>query len=269
MGGKHSTIVETDSVGRFTLPILNTRNSFQEKILLTVNFKGTANDFEKMYGLYVDTFGLKMINWLSDKYYTLEKIGTFIPELPEDYKISDRREIELDAVVVVAQKNTEYNEYISEMDPDGICDDYVCYNHRLNCPFHKSGRRPYDGEVFKAGTVFAKAFKKNQGIKLAVNSNGDFIYRCIYKNMPKTIKFIYGTWVNEKTYLGNNIEVNSGAPIKKPLLYWNSNNTNLKNGEGVISFFTNDMKGDYVCNIEYICGDNIYTTTVHFTVVPK
>ena len=264
MGGTHSGIVATDSIGRFTLPYLSTRTSFQEKILLTVNFKSTANDFEKMYGLYLDTVGLKMVNWLSDKYYIQKIKGSFLSELPDEYKIQDRREVELDAVIVVAPKKTDYNEYFSEMGPDGICDDYVCYNHRLNCPFHTTGRRPYDGEIFKAGTVFAKPFKK--GIKLAVNSNGDFIYRCIYKNMPKTMRFIYGTWLNEKTYVGNNIEAIEGAPIKKPLLYWNSNNVNLKNGEGLISFFTNDMKGDYVCDIQCISGTNIYTSTVHFVV---
>ena len=269
MGGKNATIVNTDSSGRFTLPIINQRIEFPGKIMLTVNFKDYLGDPDKMYGLYIDTVGKKINKWLADKYYRFTYNLSSSQKLPDEYNPANKNEKELDAVVVIAQKKVEYNEYVSEMGPGGYCNDYVCNYGYLNCMQHTTGRRPFDGEIFDAQHIHVKPFNNIKNYNVKATQDGKFVYRCKYKNMPPTMQLINGIWENENQKIPIAFDSTSFVPIKQVVLYWNSKVNLNQNKEATISFFTNDMKGDYVCDIQCISGTNIYTSTVHFVIEPK
>jgi hypothetical protein len=148
----------------------------------------------------------------------------------------------LKQVVIRAGDNDEYE------DRHGGCQDYVCMYNVLNCqtPGHKVGsRKPVIGQDY--------TYRDAPG--------GHLIYRgCIDGGVSPMIGMLNA--IHQPTqdhYYSDSTNLQSPDPITLSTLYWAPVVSTDKNGEAVITFFTNDLKGRFYLLVQGITNAGTFS----------
>lgn len=166
--------------------------------------------------------------------------------LPEEEKEALNKIKTLTAVVVKSKSEKDAWGTFRSKD----CNDYVCMNNILNCTNHRfGGTKPVDGESYHyLGKMVVyrgcAAEKKDIFVKLKGRYYSKEFYKADYEKFNAPDLEIYST------------------------VYWLPEIVTDKNGEGTISFYTNDLPGIFSITIEGITEKGVVNGRKLLKVLP-
>ncbi|WP_276485035.1 hypothetical protein [Paraflavitalea pollutisoli] len=248
LAGESTIILSTDEAGRFDLPAAALRGQAQRKLLLSLVSKTPIG-----YEVLLDSTEKLVNEQLAQRYYPLN--GLQADELSWEEKDQLRAAPGKLLEEVVITRTVNRDEYVSKMNDNGVCDDYVCRLGFLNCPIHPKGaegtRLPVEGERY--------------AVEGALGTRS-VIYHCAYPGRPKHIQSINATWYPEVFY---DLDVTADNPpelLHRTTLYWAPLLLTDDQGQAEVSFHTNLVTGTFQCMVQGITDTGVFQGKVWFTV---
>jgi len=181
----------------------------------------------------------------------------------------------LQAAVVKAQSQTEYNSISGEYNSTHCNEDYVCtHNHGgpqnpeynvVNCPFVKTYScavvKPVEGgryTIYPPDAIYRKSF----GAPVIT-------YHCATPAMPAFMK-VLDPILQAKAFplpcAGDSNILGSGL---QSTVYWNHALTTNADGETTISFYTDDLTGNFTCFLQGVSAAGVIAGRSSFSVVKQ
>lgn len=243
-GGRSSRMISTDSLGRFTVPadLLKADNGQQVRVLLPGN-KDRENGYQPIYPSRPN----KMDSILASYNFPAT---VFYDDEPTEAEVSAQKKM-LKAVVVTAKKSDEYQSI--DVFKSTTCRDWVCMNNILNCKNHPSGYKPIHGARYMYNGGFPVRY---EGCNLkGPGETGEFV------------KIIDPICYPKEYYVADYSKFNPDAPEVLSTLYWSYKVITDINGEATVSFYTNDIKGRFVCSIQGYSDEGPFTAKTFFRVI--
>ena len=234
-------LFETDSSGRFELPSNAFRLPTGKKGYVVVASPDKFDD----YRLEMHSTLTRLEDSLAHIDYpdaVVEKA-----ELVEEEK--KHLKATLQTVVVKAEKDNRYSPgFFRSSD----CNDWVCMYNILNCPNHRFGSQPVNGEVY------------------TLPGRGRVVYvACVQDSMKPSpfMQFVRGTYYAKEFYVSDYSKFNPPEPEMMSTMFWAHQVTTDANGEAKIWFYTNDLNGRYWCILQGLSGAGAVSGRYSFRLV--
>jgi len=243
---------KTDESGYFLLPPELTATPPNWKLSLTVNAKNKED-----YSFKFDHPEDSVYSLLAKKSIINKKVaaGEMLPqELPEFITAK-----KLDTVYVKTTKRDNLPQvfgYGQKVFQSERCSDYVCMYNILNCKRHKSGGTPpVDGE-----TYYMQEFNPDRLITV--------IYRACKQEQARTKELmlykVQGRSHSKEFYVNdfqNDLTTDVSATLQwRPLIKTD------ENGKAEITFYTNDLKGEFICIVQGVTDKGVVSGKKTFRV---
>jgi hypothetical protein len=272
--------ITTDSSGTYKIPFKALIEPFGiNPVLCAIDKKHQDN-----YGIVVqntyDTLNQQLAaSWYAPRQLTKD---TNIPEEEKDDPQFNSVKTLQNVVIRVGRNAVDTYE--------GECSDYICMYGFLNCPNHSWGRKPRNGELvivpnFPNGVL--KKILPHQGAQIGIDEviGGG---RETFDSLGFGTGVFFG--IREVVYNGtcadNSIFAGAVQGIHQPkewyktdsagapppdsailsTLYWSPVTITDKNGEAVVSFYTNDLKGRFFINVQGISTKGAFSGREVFSV---
>jgi len=264
--GNQFAFLETDAKGTFNLPWSVLVASEGETNCLSVAAQ-SPDRYKVMVYSRADSFNAR----LASIHYPITTPNYQIAADPEDlvHPVS----INLPKTVVVKKTKIAELDYGSGMYNSLHCgDDYVCTHHHgrpgdpdiLNCPYMSTNGaceliKPKEGDRY----VFVpkeSQFERQHGSLLVT-------YHCAAPPLPPFMK-ILGPILREKAFsppcTGEKELTGTGL---QSTIYWNHSLSTDSNGEVTVSFFTNNLTGNFNCSLQGVSSAGVITANAVYSVV--
>lgn len=241
----NTTVVSTDVAGNFTLPEGGLEAEPGKRILLSVLHKRP-----KGYSIYLTSKWNGANTTLAGQ--NLLRSYSSSDDLSADEKklLAIKGSTTLDEVVINAPKKP-VKDYFGKANTSGVCNDYVCHLGFLNCQYHPVYAKLVDGQKCYIET----------GLRPQ-----EITYHCEYKTKEPYIKELESILPNIAYIPFNPDEVNLPETLENTTLHWQALVTTDDNGEAVMSFYSNERKGNFRAVAQGITDKGVFSTEVQFEV---
>jgi hypothetical protein len=261
---------KTDSTGRFALPY--------DALVVPVggaNYISVADRSPERYKIVVvsraDTFDQR----LASMNFPLSLVDKGAPSNVDEVA-SGTSPVTLKTAVVKAKVRSENNEFAGEYNSTHCEQDYVCtHNHGgpmlpdfLNCPC--LGRdlngpcklvKPQEGARY----LFLpkdKAHERTSGAKFV-------IYHCAAPTIPSFMK-VLDPILDERPFpIPNSNGSNILGSGQQSTVYWNHLLSTNANGETIVTFYTNDLTGNFTCDLQGVSTLGVVSSRGSYAVVTQ
>jgi hypothetical protein len=153
------------------------------------------------------------------------------------------------------------------------CDqDYVCTHHHgssetpgiLNCPYMSTNGicevvKPKEGGRY-VWVPKETQFEKHHGTLLIT-------YHCAAPPIPAFIKVLDPILKEKTSPLTSTAEQGPSGSSLQSTVYWNHALSTDPNGELTITFYTNDLTGNFICSLQGVSSGGVVSGTTSYTVV--
>jgi hypothetical protein len=265
--GTNFASFQTDAKGRFALPYAALVSSQGEVNCLSVAAK-SPDRYKIMVYSRADTFDKQLAAF----HYPITSPNYEIAPDPEDLVQQASMKF-LKAAVVKATIQNDVDDVSGYYNSTHCETDYVCTHHHgppgwpdiLNCPYmRENGRcdlvKPKEGALYYIVPP-AIAHQKVSAIK-------PIIYHCKVPPVPhfmKVLEPIYRESPFPVPYTAHGEFIGSGL---QSTLFWNHGLTTNANGELEVSFYTDNLTGNFTCSLQGVSSAGVISGSSTFTVVP-
>jgi|GEM_PF-2088371 len=265
--GSQLATFQTDAKGRFALPWAALVTSGSEVNCLSVA-ANSPDRYKIMVYSRADTFNAQ----LAAMHYPVTTPNYEVASDPEDiFQVSYVKSLK--AAVVKATIKSEFDYGSGYYNSTHCADDYVCTHHHggpgwpdmLNCPYMVENG-PCDKLKPKEGAMYywvppSVAHSPAHGVI-------PIIYHCQVPAVPHFMKVLepiqkekpfpapYNAWGD---LLGNG---------HQSTVYWKHSVTTNSNGEAIVSFFTDELTGNFTCTLQGISSAGVITGSASYTAFP-
>lgn len=238
------TKITATKEGNFKIPIEALRSNMNDRILLSVN-QNDKND----YKIILNTAEKKLNNLLALKYFSLLAVTK-----KDEASVQQKEEMQrytgnvLQEVTVKASNNSYY---FGNNQP---CNDHICIMGALNCPTHPGGKIAVDGDIYHDyGSTQTK------------------IYHCRQKTLPSPVIALQPTYYGDNFKAVDLTKISDTIPFSPELLYrstlyWMPSIITNEKGEADVQFYTNDIKGKFLCLLQGISSKGVLHGKTEFVV---
>ena len=228
-GKKNFEEIITDSSGRFEVPSYKLNAPADSKLLLSIANTKTQDDYKIVLKNDLDSLN----TFLAGKDYnsfTVEK-----DELSAAEKKGNRNVLR--TVIINSKKNGF--DFEGAIYHSANCNDYVCMYNILNCKNHPGGSPPVNGNTY--------LYRDNNGTGM----HRVIYYGCTQQQEPNEfIRQLKGTYFPKEFYVPDYSKYSPAEEETYTTVYWSHQIITDKNGEAIISFYTNDLAGRFICVLE-------------------
>ncbi len=230
----------TDSVGRFSIPAewLAVEGGQYVNVMLS----GAARE---EYDIIFDTERKQVEQAIAQ--HRFSKTLQVRAALPvEEFPLQENIKTLSTVVVKTKTENTTWGGEYKSIN----CNDFVCMYNILNCPNHpNSGTRPIHGQTYSY-----------RGKMVVYKS-------CQPEKEKQFFSKIKGRSFTKEFYKADYDVYNPTLPEILSTIYWEPHFVTNEAGEAEISFFTNDLKGVFVCMIQGLTDNGVISNKKLFTVI--
>ncbi|MCX6319020.1 MAG: carboxypeptidase-like regulatory domain-containing protein [Bacteroidetes bacterium] len=251
------TTILTDSSGYFELDKEKLATEPDWKITLAVNEKG-----QKKYSIILVNDNDVLQDELALVTYPFSRKIYFVPEETASagtvYKllapaiVKSRNGVDDDAARIVKG---------FKKDPSR-CNDYVCMYNIINCINHFGGRPPVKGNYYLIRQYGVLQKYRYTGCIDGVNFENNTI-----ADLDSVVFQLKGRYYNKEFYMADYLKYNPPVPETFTTLYWNPLIKTDENGEAIISFYTNDLRGRLMLIAEGITASSVLSGRRIFRVI--
>ncbi|HTJ13182.1 MAG TPA: hypothetical protein VL547_14200 [Dinghuibacter sp.] len=247
--GKTVYAFQTDSNGAFRIPyqaLVEPEGS--RPPILSVAGKGEADGYHLVIENDYDSLDAR----LARTAYTPKPKAVEDSTEPEEAAAAGFNAVKTLSRVVVRAEDANWDDTYSKG-----CRDYVCQFNVLNCktPGHEIGsRRPRKGEqyIYGNGPSFGRGY---------------IVYDHCMDTVLPTLSAIQPITVPARAvYNSDSANLRAPEPVTFSTLGWMPLRATDKQGEAVIRFYTDDLKGRFTATVQGICNSGAFEATVTFRV---
>lgn len=263
--GDNSAFFQTDSAGRFALP----HNAMIADIG-GANYVSVTDRSPERYKINIISRADTFDSQLAAIHYPIGTAALEADPEAEGY-VFDGASRMLKAAVVKARVVSEVNPLSGEYNSTHCDQDYVCTHHHdatrtypddLNCPF--VDRSPCELVKPKEGALYS--YTKREWFHGNVVPTTLVVYHCAAPKMPAFMQLL-DPILRPKTFpLPNpdgHVLLGSG---RQSTVYWSHALTTDANGELTISFFTNNLTGNFTCNLQGVSAAGLLSGQATYVV---
>jgi len=234
----------TDSAGNFEIPHDMLHASSDGKTTLTV----IAKKNQEEYSIKLITTWDTLNDRLAELPYFPQTTTKDSLSVQEQERIKALKYKTLKEIVIKGG-----NRY-SDISDEGVfksttCNDYVCYNDILNCPVHKFGRKPVEGERYRYHGLDVTYFGCAAPIVV-----------------PTFIKQLRPIHLTKDLFQVDSSDINFRKSELNSTVHWSPIISTNKRGEAILNFYTNDLSGQYFNTINGICDYGTLGNKLSFSV---
>lgn len=230
----YTHIIETDSAGNFQIPRQFLIGKPETSAMLTVINEKNDNNYTILLKNDYDSVNRLLGNNSFTYLNTLENVE--VTEKSEYEKLFDQAKI-LDEVVVKG-RSIEHSHAVYQ---STSCNDYVCRYGILNCPGH-----PYD---FMNKPIAGHLYRLEPYGPFVVYKTTCVLPSIVVADGPRLIH------ITREFYVPDYRKHSPLEPETYTTIYWAPLVITNDNGEATISYYTNDLVGDFVNILQ---GVNVY-----------
>jgi len=242
--------IKTDENGYFKIPLQSMRGDIGNSVVVSVSAKNTIG-----YNILLDSSAYRLNDLLAKQYFRLTPvIQKDEATAQQKQEIQSAKGKTLQTVVVKAKKNDDMLSFGTYTSPD--CRDWVCLNGILNCRNHPTGTAPIEGQAYPTNA---------RGV------TGTVVYHCALKGKydQPGFAFLKPVYYNDMFpapdfSLANDLI----APevLKRTTLHWAPIVFTDNNGEASLSFYANDVTGNFTGMLQGITKEGVIHGKVVFKV---
>ncbi|RYG00881.1 MAG: hypothetical protein EOO02_13970 [Chitinophagaceae bacterium] len=242
IAGETVTFTKTDAQGNFRFPPEAYYGRFRSKLLVSV--VGVSGG---TYSVTVFDKAKILNDSIANHFYSGHLYRKDEMTAQEKEQLRQLQGQLLEQVVVKANRGRTI--YTGTFDSRS-CDDYVCMNNIFNCANHprgSAGTMPaIDGETYIIGGIYKQ-------------------YHCLAQQQ-KGIGLINATWYNQP--FAAIVPGDSVSPelYKRTTLFWAPEVQTDENGNAEVSFYTNDVKGNFIAEVQGVTAEGVFSKRVEFVV---